>query len=74
MLSTPNLTRNALKTRWAADGVINFYTERNLKVINATEEQLIYYFQSFFLKIYYAKLKTILMFKPNIRNKKTLNS
>lgn len=34
-----SFTHNALKTNWAVDGVINFYTERNLKVIKASTEQ-----------------------------------
>ena len=33
-----SFTHNALKTNWAADGVINFYTKRNLKTIKGTSE------------------------------------
>ncbi len=42
-----DITRNALKTRWAVDGVINFYTERNLENIDATEEKIKYYFKNY---------------------------
>lgn len=34
-----SFTHNALKTSWASDGVINFYTTRNLKTIKTTKEQ-----------------------------------
>lgn len=33
-----SFTHNALKTSWAADGVINFYTKRNLETIKLTED------------------------------------
>lgn len=33
-----SFTHNALKTSWAADGVINFYTNRKLKKIKLTEQ------------------------------------
>lgn len=33
-----DITRNALKTNWAVDGVINFYTKKNLETVNLTEE------------------------------------
>lgn len=32
-----DITRNALKTNWAADGVINFYTKRNLETVRLNE-------------------------------------
>lgn len=35
-----SFTHNALKTYWAADGVVNFYTNRNLKTIKTTEEEI----------------------------------
>lgn len=33
-----DITRNALKTNWAVDGVINFYTKKNLETVKLTEE------------------------------------
>ena len=41
-----DITRNALRTNWAADGVINFYTKRNLKTVDLTEEQAIYFYKN----------------------------
>ena len=42
-----DIIRNALKTNWASDGVINFYTKRNLETIEQTKEQAIYYYKNF---------------------------
>ena len=42
-----SFTHNALKTSWASDGVINFYTKRNLKTIELTKEQIIYNYENF---------------------------
>lgn len=42
-----DIIRNALKTNWASDGVINFYTKRNLETIELTKEQAIYYYKNF---------------------------
>lgn len=41
-----SFTHNALKTSWAADGVINFYTTRNLQTIKANKEQSKKYFEN----------------------------
>ena len=40
-----SFTHNALRTDWACDGVIKFYTGINLKKQNATKEQYIKYFE-----------------------------
>lgn len=42
-----DITRNALRTNWAADGVINFYIKRDLETVNLTKEQAIYYFENY---------------------------
>ena len=42
-----SFTHNALKTSWASDGVINFYTKRNLKTIELTKKQIIYNYENF---------------------------
>ena len=34
-----SFTHNALRTSWAADGAINFYTNRKLRKIELTEEK-----------------------------------
>lgn len=34
-----SLTHNALRTEWAVDGVINFYTKRNLETVAVTKEE-----------------------------------
>lgn len=41
-----SFTHNALKTSWAADGVINFYTKRNLETIKATDKEKSLYVQN----------------------------
>lgn len=38
-----DIIRNALKTNWAADGVLNFYLEKNLTTVKLTKEQVICY-------------------------------
>ena len=35
-----SFTHNALKTSWASDGIINFYTNRNMETIKITEEEI----------------------------------
>lgn len=42
-----DIIRNALKTNWASDGVINFYMKRNLETVELTKEQAIYYYENF---------------------------
>ena len=34
-----SFTHNAIRTSWAADGAINFYTNRNLKTVTLTQEE-----------------------------------
>lgn len=41
-----SFTHNALKTSWAADGVINFYTKRNLETVKATDKEKKLYLQN----------------------------
>lgn len=41
-----DITRNALKTDWTVDGVINFYTKRDLQTLELTKEQAIYYYKN----------------------------
>lgn len=38
-----SFTHNAIRTSWAADGAINFYTKRNLKTVTITNEEREYY-------------------------------
>ena len=35
-----SFTHNALKTSWASDGIINFYTNRNMETIKITDEEI----------------------------------
>lgn len=41
-----SFTHNAIRTSWAADGVINFYTKRNLETVTITSEEKEYYMQN----------------------------
>ena len=34
-----SFTHNAIRTSWAADGVINFYTKRNLQTVDKITKQ-----------------------------------
>lgn len=41
-----SLTRNALRAYWSADGVVNFYTGKNLKTVIITAEEKDFYIQN----------------------------
>lgn len=38
-----SFTHNSIRTSWAADGTINFYTNRNLETVTITKEEMQYY-------------------------------
>lgn len=48
-----DIIKNALKTNWAADGVINFYTGRKLETDIITKEKMQYYAQNQDSESYY---------------------
>lgn len=55
-----SFTHNALKTSWAADGVINFYTNRNLKTVKITSEQKKIYLENQDSEVDYQCIEDIL--------------
>lgn len=55
-----DIIKNALKTNWAVDGVINFYTNRKLENVNITKQKMQDYKEKQEIKSYYQIIGDIL--------------